>query len=148
MLVDHFDSYLTLGPFKLEEQNLSPQVAIVHDFLNDKETDKIIDIVQGNMISTPYNVQGKVLSFSEERTSKLKYLQDQHFPNAMKISKRIEKITRLKLNSDIFASEDYQIMNYGIGGKISGHIDSNGVIYTSYDNEIAFKSKSGNTNEG
>ena len=43
---------------------------------------------------------------------------------AMKISKRIELVTRLNLYNEQFASENYQIMNYGIGGKITPHVDS------------------------
>ena len=43
---------------------------------------------------------------------------------AMKISNRIELVTRLNLYNEQFASENYQIMNYGIGGKITPHVDS------------------------
>ena len=33
---------------------------------------------------------------------------------------------RYQLFSDKYASENFQIMNYGLGGKISGHADSTG----------------------
>lgn len=45
---------------------------------------------------------------------------------ARKVSDRIEAAMRFKLYSDQFASENYQTMNYGIGGTISGHVDSMG----------------------
>lgn len=50
-------------------------------------------------------------------------------PQAMAISKRIEIVTRFKLYQDMFSSENYQVMNYGIGGKISPHIDSIGQVF-------------------
>ena len=50
-------------------------------------------------------------------------------PAAMKISKRIELATRLNLYTDKYSSENYQVMNYGIGGKITPHLDSRGVRY-------------------
>ena len=43
---------------------------------------------------------------------------------AAMISNRIELVTGLNLYNEQFASENYQIMNYGIGGKITPHVDS------------------------
>ena len=37
-------------------------------------------------------------------------------PDAMDISKRIELVTGLGLYHEQFASENYHVMNYGIGG--------------------------------
>ena len=45
---------------------------------------------------------------------------------ARQVSDRIEAAMRFKLYSEKFASENYQTMNYGIGGTISGHVDSLG----------------------
>ena len=42
----------------------------------------------------------------------------------MKLSKSIELALKLRLSHEKYASENFQIMNYGIGGKISPHIDS------------------------
>lgn len=50
-------------------------------------------------------------------------------PTAMGISKKIEWATRFRLSQETYASENFQIMNYGIGGKISGHLDSTGIIF-------------------
>jgi len=36
---------------------------------------------------------------------------------------------RFNLYNEQFASENYQTMNYGIGGTISGHVDSMGIHY-------------------
>ena len=45
-------------------------------------------------------------------------------PEAMVLSKKISEITRYRLKEERYASENFQIMNYGIGGKISIHVDS------------------------
>ena len=47
-------------------------------------------------------------------------------PEAEAMSIKAEQITKLNLYNEQFASENYQIMNYGLGGKISPHVDSIG----------------------
>ena len=54
------------------------------------------------------------------------YLNERLVPQAMKLTEKVEQATRFKLYTERYASENYQIMNYGIGGKISGHTDSHG----------------------
>ena len=48
---------------------------------------------------------------------------------AMVLSKKVELALKYKLYENKFASENYQIMNYGIGGKITLHTDSPGIIF-------------------
>ena len=81
------------------------------------------------MQSTSYYIKGLAEKFSKARTSKVKYLNELFVPEAMAISKKIELATRFKLYQDMFSSENYQVMNYGIGGKISPHVDSNGQVF-------------------
>ena len=57
------------------------------------------------------------------------YMNERLVPEVEAMSIKAQQITKLNLYNEQFASENYQIMNYGIGGKISGHIDSPGVIY-------------------
>ena len=45
-------------------------------------------------------------------------------PEVKGLSRKISQITRYRLKEESFASENFQIMNYGIGGKISIHVDS------------------------
>ena len=78
------------------------------------------------MQSTPYFIKGSNERFSKARTSKIKFLNEILVPEAMVISKRIELLTKFRLYHDMFSSENYQVMNYGIGGKISPHVDSQG----------------------
>merc|ERR1712226_190712 len=53
----------------------------------------------------------------------------------MDISKRIGLVTGLGLYHEQFASENYHILNYGIGGKISGHVDNKGPLYDDFYND-------------
>ena len=59
---------------------------------------------------------------------------------AMVLSKKIELATHFRLYQEDYASENYQIMNYGIAGKISPHIDYPGIIfdekYKDYDGKF------------
>ena len=126
----HNDPYLQLGPFKLEVKHRSPEIAIIHEFVKPQEAQKIRNLTLGKMKSTPYTVNGKYSIYSKERTSKVKYLNERSVPEAMVVSKRIELATHFKLYHEYYASENYQVMNYGIGGKISNHVDEHGFVYS------------------
>ena len=99
------------------------------------------------MKSTPYIVSGKSEKFTKARTSKVMYMNEKLVPEAEVISLKAQQLMKLNLYKEQFArlvviivwirvltqcfqfSENYQIMNYGIGGKINGHVDSSGVVY-------------------
>ena len=53
-------------------------------------------------------------------------MNEQLVPEAMRLSKKVEQVTRFKLKDDKYGSENFQVMNYGIGGRISTHLDSVG----------------------
>lgn len=54
------------------------------------------------------------------------YLNERKEPIAAQLSQKVELAMRFVLYKDYMDSENYQIMNYGIGGTISGHVDSPG----------------------
>ena len=110
-------------------KNIDPEVALIHDFASMNETENIKNLSKGKMKSTPFNDSGKTEDFSKSRTSKVKYMNERYVPEAKAMSIKIQQITKLNLYNEQFASENFQIMNYGIGGKITGHVDSSGVIY-------------------
>ena len=56
----------------------------------------------------------------------MKYINEHKLDAAKRLSDKIEKATRFNLYSQDLDSENYQVMNYGIGGTISGHVDSAG----------------------
>ena len=120
----HSNPYLKLGPFKHELKNQSPEIGLLYDFASLEDTQNIQNIARGKMKSTPYNYNGERQEYSKGRTSKIMYMNENLVPDAMVLSKRIELATRFKLCNEQFASENFQIMNYGIGGKISLHTDN------------------------
>ena len=109
---------------KFEPMHSDPQIAIIHDLISAREAKDVIDIVKGNLKTTPYTFLGKSREYSPLRSSKIMYVSETHTVKAMKLSKVIEMATGFTLTQDKYASENYQIMNYGIGGKIVPHIDS------------------------
>ena len=102
---------------------------------------------KNKMKPTPYNVQGKTQDFSKHRTSKVGLesvatgsaailfqppfqimYENSKNPVVRKITRRLELALGMdSLNKTMFDSENFQLMNYGVGGKISGHLDSYGV---------------------
>ena len=86
----HYNPYLRLGPFKYETKHQNPEIAVIHDLVNPKETEKIKNLTRGKMKSTPYTSSGKLNAYSKGRTSKVKYLNERSVPEAMVLSKRIE----------------------------------------------------------
>ena len=120
--------YLRLGPFKHEILHQNPEIAIIHGLANSKEVQNIQNFSRGKMKSTPYTSNGSYDNFSKGRTSKVKYANERLVPEAMVLSKKIELATKFNLYHEDYASENYQIMNYGIGGTISPHVDSDSVF--------------------
>ena len=50
---------------------------------------------------------------------------------ARRMSDKIQMARRFNLYRDYMDSENFQVMNYGIGGTISGHVDSPGYLVLS-----------------
>ena len=128
-LVCHEIPFLKLGPFKVEFLHQRPDILVTHDFASQKDTNDIIAVAKGRTKSTPYIENGVSKTFSRKRTSKVMYMNDLLVPEAQKISRNIELLTKLFLKSDQYASENFQVMNYGIGGKISYHTDTLGLKF-------------------
>ena len=100
---------------------------MVHDLISKMESNQLKDIAKGRMKSTPYRTGGPNLDFSRRRTSKVMYINEKIVSKALPISKRTELVTNFKLKDDMYGSENFQVMNYGMGGRISLHSDSIGV---------------------
>ena len=54
------------------------------------------------------------------------YLNERQTKSTKSLSDRIDLATKFRTYAEKFASENYQVMNYGIGGSIVGHLDSTG----------------------
>ena len=125
----HNDPYLKIGPFKYEPKHKHPEIGIIHEFASFSETKAIQDKARGHTKSTPYSTYKGSSGFSKQRTSKVMYMNENLEKEAMVLSKKVELALKYKLYENKFASENYQIMNYGIGGKITLHTDSPGIIF-------------------
>ena len=121
---------MRLTPFKIEFQHDNPEIGLIHDFLTPEETKKIRKLANGKMKSTPYFTTSGPKDYSKDRTSKVMYMNEFVVTEAMTISRRIELVTNFQLSTKKFGSENFQIMNYGLGGMISGHVDSHGAVFS------------------
>ena len=134
VLLHHGDPYLKLGPFNFEQLHTDPEIGLIHQFLSIQESNSITDLAKGQLRSTPYVVNQKNVQFTKKRTSKVMYMNERIVKEVMVVTKKIEMATKLRLHHEMFASENYKIMNYGIGGKIDPHTDTPGQIVTQYTN--------------
>ena len=105
---------------------MNPQIAVLHDFASPEEIQTIKDLARGKLKSTPLYEGNTLKGFTRRRTSKVMYMNELLVPEVSGLSKNIELATGFQLKHERFASENFQVMNYGIGGKISPHVDSFG----------------------
>ena len=120
--------YLRLGPFKLEHLNTeSNYVAQVHDIISDAEMNWMMEKAQSNLKATPYLVNNIQQESSNLRSSKVHYESERRLGLIRRVSERLELATGFKVFSEEggYTSENYQVMNYGLGGRISLHSDAN-----------------------
>ena len=126
LLLQYSDPYLQLGPFKYEVLNTEPFIGTFHKLFTESEATELINFSKGNLKPTPYRVAGELVKYSARRTSKLLYMSESSNPLIPKISQRVELATRFHLTGHKLDSENYQVMNYGLGGAIDVHRDSDG----------------------
>ena len=122
----HFDHpYLQLGPFQLENLNLKPTIAVIHNFMYPTEMEVLKNLTRLDMRSTPFSIGGLNEEFSFKRTSKVKYISERKNRLALTTTKRMELATGFNIYNPSYryAAENYQVMNYGVGGYIHLHLD-------------------------
>ena len=119
----HYDTYLKIGPFKLEEKNSSPFLVIFHDFFSHEELKAFIAYAQPRLERSKHHIhiKGKTSekSVSLKRTSKQVWAPNEtssEFIYARIVSKRIALAT---LQNTISGSggEQFQVScfpNYSI----------------------------------
>ncbi|EDW99116.2 prolyl 4-hydroxylase subunit alpha-2 isoform X1 [Drosophila yakuba] len=110
--------YYRLAPFKIEQLNLDPYVAYVHEVLWDSEIDMIMEHGKGNMKRSMVGQSGNSTT-TEIRTSQNTWLWYDANPWLAKIKQRLEDVTGLSTES----AEPLQLVNYGIGGQYEPHFD-------------------------
>ena len=127
-LLTHGNPYLMLAPFKYEEVKSEPWIGIVLDMAYQDEMERVKEEARGKLVTTTlvdFSDDGAGDSYTNRRTSKVTYRSEKAMPDPLaRWTKRIELATQLDLTSHKLSSENYQIMNYGLGGAILTHRDS------------------------
>ena len=109
-----------------------PEMMVIHNFANENECFKVVEQAKGKLAATPlYTKSAK--SVTNARTSKMLYLNENIHPEVKTFADRIQLITKFKLYGEKFASENFKVMNYGLGGKVQGHWDASGNISCKYE---------------
>ena len=98
---------------------------VIHNFVDANECSRVIDQAKGKLATTPLHTNSSQ-SISNARTSKMMYLSENVNPEVKGFADRIQLITKFKLYNEKFASENFKVMNYGLGGKVQAHWDSAG----------------------
>ena len=150
--VHHHDSYLRLGPFKVEVARLYPYVSVIHDLLSIKEISWLIDESKPKLSSSrdtiqyqndelegatkiiektvqtwmqEINIQRSNVSYELLRPSKSQ-VSIKH-PILFDLTKKIKLATQLEVKYPT-SSTMTQVTNYGLAGLCEIHNDPYGYI--------------------
>uniref|UniRef100_A0A2M4AR83 Putative prolyl 4-hydroxylase subunit alpha-2 n=2 Tax=Anopheles triannulatus TaxID=58253 RepID=A0A2M4AR83_9DIPT len=110
--------FLKIAPLKLEEASLDPFIAVYHQVISDREIKTFIDITRKSLKRAMVGDYMKQ-EVSKQRTSSSAWLDDPMHVYVRDVSRRTEHMTGLTM----WAAEELQIGNYGIGGHYLPHYD-------------------------
>ncbi len=85
---------------------------------------RLITLTNDRHLNRLYDVIG-IFNFRLS-SSKVMYLNERQTNSTRSWSDRIDLATKFQTYAERWGSENYQVMNYGIGGSIVGHLDSTG----------------------
>ena len=119
----HQEPYLRLGPFKYELLSSEPHVGMFRDFYSRAECEAVRRRAEGNIRSSPFTAGGRTKYFTSQRVSKRLHISEEQFELAAQSSKRISLATSWIVDQEPGASDEYNIINYGLGGQIEVHVD-------------------------
>ncbi|XP_017142470.2 prolyl 4-hydroxylase subunit alpha-1-like [Drosophila miranda] len=112
-------AFLRLAPLKMELLSLDPYVVLYHDVLADREMSLLKSMAQKDLVrASTYDVTDKKHSEDPNRTTKARWLDPSH-----SLIRRMGILTEDMTNLDLERSEDFQVLNYGIGGHDAIHPD-------------------------
>ncbi|XP_062540675.1 prolyl 4-hydroxylase subunit alpha-1-like [Armigeres subalbatus] len=113
-------AFLKIAPFKLEEVNLDPYIVLFHDVLSDGEIEKLKDLAKPRLArATIANHDTGKSESSNLRISKSAWLEERKYPLVDLVSKRVEDMTGLTMET----AEQLQVANYGMAGQYDPHFD-------------------------
>ncbi|KAE9544664.1 hypothetical protein AGLY_000206 [Aphis glycines] len=138
--------YWILMPFKEEDISINPSIKLYHDIIYDEEIElitKMASIDVSKLLDAHYvpryhvddikicftlkltdaafYFNGKISLVDEQRLGQLKWFSESSDPMLFgKLNERIECITEYSTKT----AEGYQVVNYGLGGHFSEHVDA------------------------
>lgn len=124
--------FLLIGPFKVEEAHLKPDLYIFHDVMGDAEIETIKKLAQPRFRrATVQNSLTGELEIAQYRISKSAWLKEHEHKHVANVAQRVTDMTGLTMET----AEELQVVNYGIGGHYEPHFD-----FARRDEKNAFKS--------
>ncbi|XP_068632632.1 prolyl 4-hydroxylase subunit alpha-1-like [Battus philenor] len=113
--------FLKLGPIKMEQVYIAPDVIMFHQVISDDEIEHIKELAKTEfersvIVTEPKNHTGMP---ANDRISKTSWIYDHQSPVVKRITQRVADFTGL----NIISAEPLQVANYGIGGHFTPHFD-------------------------
>ncbi|XP_052835127.1 uncharacterized protein LOC128251909 [Drosophila gunungcola] len=110
--------FLRLAPLKTEQIGLDPYIVLYHEVLSKREMSLLISRASRKMkVATIYKSTTK--NKKKGRTAKGHWFNKENNELTRRISRRIHDMTGF----DLTDSEEFQVINYGIGGHFHTHSD-------------------------
>ncbi len=155
VLLHNGNPFLRLGPFKTELISKSPYIVVFRDFILEEERQFLLEYSRPRLSkrrrADPYNEMINREAKNNEKIHKLVYksvqcwigeltyqkyydntheMEEDHnytivHPNLFALTRRIELATGLNATAK-YASTEYQVTNYGLGGMCEVHYDPHG----------------------
>ncbi|CAF3085859.1 unnamed protein product [Rotaria socialis] len=128
--------YLIFRPVKEEQVLDEPGIFLFHDVVSDSDIEKIkalaVPRLQRALIR---NAATNTMTPADYRISKSTWLRDEDSPVIARLSQLISALTNLTMET----AEEIHVVNYGVGGYYSPHLD----FYHKWENPAYFR-KAGN----
>nr|XP_046917132.1 prolyl 4-hydroxylase subunit alpha-1-like [Dermatophagoides farinae] len=114
------DKFVRLWRIKVEEAYKRPNIVLFIDFMSDDEIEVVKRLAEPMLKrATVQNYFTGKLETAKYRISKSAWLTNRDHEIVYRISRRIEAITGLEMDT----AEELQVVNYGIGGHYEPHYD-------------------------
>ena len=122
-LIHYHNPYIKLGPFKYELLSHDPHVGMFRDFFSHQECDEVVRRSRDKIKSSPYQARGGTRYLNTQRVSKRLHISEDQLKLSKLSSERISLATNWIVHQEKHASDEYNVINYGICGQIEVHVD-------------------------